>query len=313
MSPPPTDGSQDRRPRRASNDRGSGSGRRKSGHGDGARSGAPGTSGGSSRDASRKGRDSRGGAASSGEGRDRGKDRGGSRARTRDQRSRGSGATSRRDLRGAAADLPRWVVDDLARVTPNQRVAAALEELGEATAAFTAGKFSRALRHAQRAKDLAPRDTTVREVLGLSAYRVGDWRLALRELRTYRRLSGETTHLPVEMDTLRAEGRHEDVDKAWQQLQDLGASPAVLKEGQVVYGSHLLDLGRIAEARALVTPRTLTPKARDEDLRLWYVAARAAALDHDIEAARRLRNAILERDPSFPGIDELERAIASAG
>ncbi|HEX9643682.1 MAG TPA: hypothetical protein VGC11_06780 [Acidimicrobiia bacterium] len=220
---------------------------------------------------------------------------------------------ARRDLRGAAVDLPRWVVENLARVTPKHRVAAALEELGEATAAFTEGKYSRALRHGLKAKDLAPRDTTVREVLGLSAYRAGDWRVALRELRTYRRLTGETTHLPVEMDTLRAEGRADDVDKAWQQLQDLGGSPSALKEGKVVYGSHLLDIGRVAEARALVTPRSLSPKPHEEDLRVWYVAARAAALDRDAEAARRLRNAILQADPSFPGIDELESWIAAAG
>jgi predicted Zn-dependent protease len=185
--------------------------------------------------------------------------------------------------------------------------------LGEATAAFTEGKYPRALRHALRAKDLAPRDTTVREVLGLAAYRAGDWKLALRELRTYRRLTGETTHLPVEMDTLRAEGRADDVDKAWQQLQDLGGSPSALKEGKVVYGSHLLDVGRVAEARALVTPRSLSPKPHEEDLRVWYVAARAAALDRDAEAARRLRNAILQADPSFPGIDELENLIAAVG
>jgi Flp pilus assembly protein TadD len=203
-------------------------------------------------------------------------------------------------------------VDNLARVTPDRRVADALEALGEASAAFSAGKYTKALRHARQAKDLAPRDVTVREVLGLSAYRVGDWKEALRELRTYKRLSGESTHVPVEMDTLRALGRNDDVEQLWQTLKAHGARPAVMKEGTVVYASYLLDQGRIDEARALVHPRRLGDKPFEEDLRLWYVAARAAALDGDGEAASTLRNAILLHDPGFPGIDELEALIARA-
>jgi tetratricopeptide (TPR) repeat protein len=205
------------------------------------------------------------------------------------------------------------VVDDLARVTPDRRVADALEALGEATQAFSAGKYAKALRHARNAKELSPRDTTVREVLGLSAYRTGDWREALRELRTYRRLSGASTHLPVEMDALRALGRHDDVERAWEQLRGHAVHPAVLKEGTVVYASHLIDVGRIDEARALVRPRRLDDDPFEEDLRLWYVAARAAAMEGDTDDAGRLRNAILRHDPSFPGIDELEALIARPG
>lgn len=222
-------------------------------------------------------------------------------------------ARPRRDLKGAAADLPHWVTEELARVTPANRVAAALEALGEASEAFVAGKHHAALRKAQRAKDLAPRDATVREILGLAAYRVGDWGTALSELRTYRRITGETTHLPVEMDVLRAQGRNEDVRKAWNALQERGGKPPVLKEGAVVYASFLIDIGEIAEARRLTRPKRLTHEPFPEDLKLWYVAARAAALDGDGERARTLRNQILENDPGFPGIDELEELIIEAG
>ena len=55
------------------------------------------------------------------------------------------------------------------------------------------------------------------------------------------------------------------------------------------------------------------PPRRDpfpEDLRVWYVAARAAALDGDLADAQRLRNAILESDPAFPGMDELENLMS---
>jgi tetratricopeptide (TPR) repeat protein len=228
---------------------------------------------------------------------------------------RDSSGTSRRrrDLRGAAVDLPNWVVEDLSRTTPNHRIADALEQLGEASVAFGEGRFQKALRHAAKAKDLAPRDATVREVLALSAYRTGDWKQALRELRTYRRLSGELTHVPVEMDVLRALGRDDEIPKVFRLLTDHGAKPGVLKEARVVYASHLLDRGDVATARDLVAPGRLSDRPFDEDLRLWYVAARAAAIDGDGDEARRLRNAILQHYPSFPGIDELESLIAKTG
>lgn len=198
------------------------------------------------------------------------------------------------------------------RVTPDKRVPGALQALGEASEAFADGAYQRAVRKAQKAKELSPRDVTVREVLGLAAYRLGDWQLALSELRTFRRLAGETTHLPVEMDALRAMGRVDDVENAWNTLQKLGGRPAVMKEGTVVYASHLADAGRLDEAWSLVAPRRLKDKPFPEDLRLWYVAARIAALRSDHEQATTLRNAILEHDPAFPGIDELERLIGAA-
>ncbi len=231
----------------------------------------------------------------------------------RDSASTDRTSKARRDLKGAAAGLPRWVVEELARVTPPPRVAAALEALGEASEAFVDGRHHVAVRKAELAKELAPRDATVREVLGLAAYRVGDWSKALRELRTYRRVTGETTHLPVEMDVLRAQGRDDDVATAWKALQDLGGTPAVMKEGTVVYASFLIDQGDIAEARRLTRPKRLTHEPFPEDLKLWYVAARAAALDGNGTEARDLRNRILEHDPGFPGIDELEELIVAAG
>ncbi len=217
---------------------------------------------------------------------------------------------ARRDLKGAALDLPFWVIEDLTRVTPKERVSDALTELGNASSAMIEGRYKVALRSARRAKALAPRDATVRETLGLAAYRVGDWLTALTELRVYRRLAGEPTHMPIEMDTLRALGRGPEVGKVWMELQQIGASPAVLKEGLVVYASFLIDEGQVEEARRLVTPERLKSNPYPADLRVWYVAARANALAGDVTAARQIRDAIVVADPGFPGMDDLETTIA---
>jgi hypothetical protein len=222
----------------------------------------------------------------------------------------GSTKARRRDLEGAAANLPNWIVEALARVTPAKRVPGALKALGEASEALADGAYQRAVRKAETAKELAPRDTTVREVLGLAAYRSGNWQKALSELRAFRRMAGETTHLPIEMDVLRALGRGSDVESAWQTLIDRGGKPAVMKEGAVVYASHLIDEGDLDRAWAVVRPGRRDARPFPEDLRMWYVAARVAALRGDADTAGDLRNAILGHDPAFPGIDELEALIA---
>ncbi|GMQ86305.1 MAG: hypothetical protein BMS9Abin07_1878 [Acidimicrobiia bacterium] len=217
----------------------------------------------------------------------------------------------RRDLKGAAVDLPNWVVDALARTTPRDRVGPALEALGEASAAMADGRYHVAVKQARQAKNLAPQDATVRETLGLAAYRLGDWDTALAELRAYRRMAGDPQHLPIEMDVHRALGRDRDVEKIWESLADADVHPAVWKEGKVVYGSYLLDQGKAQQAWDLTGPDRVGPSAHEADLRVWYVAARAAAMTGETATARRIADAIMLNDPSFAGLDALDREIAA--
>jgi hypothetical protein len=205
--------------------------------------------------------------------------------------------------------LPDWLRDELTRVTPKARRQAALELVEAAAQTFAEARYRPALRKLEDAKKLSPRAAVVRELIGLSAYRLRRWEQSLRELRTYRRLSGDTAHLPVEMDCLRALGRPEEVRKAWAELQDLGGHPATLKEGRVVYGSFLLDQGDSRTAWEVTRPRRITTNAHEEDRRQWYVASRAAAALGDLETARQLKRAIESQDAGFPGLEELEAEI----
>jgi tetratricopeptide (TPR) repeat protein len=206
--------------------------------------------------------------------------------------------------------LPRWISEELARVTPKGKLSEASDRLLAAAQSFAAGRHGKALRHAEIAKELSPRDATVREVLALAAYRLGRWETALRELRTFRRLTGDTIHLPVEMDVLRAMDRAEDVEKAWQLMRRLGGDRATLDEAKVVYGSFLLDRGEDGAAWEVTDPRRLGPDPRESEVRVWYVAARAAARLGDTATARRLFTAIQEAEPGMPGMDELDRLIS---
>ena len=114
------------------------------------------------------------------------------------------GSSPRRKPWAPEGDLPKWIAEELARLTPKKNLPRATELLQASARAFSSGKHGKALQAAEEAKELSPRDPTIRELIGLSAYRMSRWEQALRELRTFRRLTGEATHLPVEMDVLRA-------------------------------------------------------------------------------------------------------------
>ncbi len=144
----------------------------------------------------------------------------------------------------------------------------------------------------------------------MSYYRMGRWKEALKELRGFRRIAGETTHMPVEMDCLRALERTGDVEKVWAQLHELGGRRDTMTEARVVYGSYLLDVGRLAEAWKVINPKKIHKEADESSLRQWYVAARVAAHLGDDSSARQLVGAITAADPGFPGLDQLEKEIA---
>ncbi len=202
------------------------------------------------------------------------------------------------------------MIEGVERVTPADRVAPALEALGAASEALAEGRFQAAVKHGNRAKALSPQDATTRETIGIAAYRMGDWTTALSELRAFRRMQGDLTHLPVEMDVLRALDRPRDVEAAWTELRRRGASGLVLNEGTVVYASFLLDQGRAEDAWAVVDPGRIERSPNEAHLRRYFVAARVAAALGDAATARRFADAIVLTDPSFPGYDQLEAEIS---
>lgn len=206
--------------------------------------------------------------------------------------------------------LPKWVRDEIIRSTPKDRREPALGHIGKAMEAFADERYPAAAEDLRKAKTLSPRSSTVRELLGLSAYRSGKWEEALRELRTFRRITGDLIHYPVEMDCLRALGRVEDVIKSWDRLQGYDISPTINHEARVVYASFLLDQGRARDAWPIIKPGRLVASPTQGELRRWYVAARVAMEAGDPDAARRLVAALDEQEPDFEGVDELRRALA---
>ncbi len=240
--------------------------------------------------------------------------------RVDDRSSRGRGQprgrkkepASRPQLDLAGGQLPRWVQEEVTRSTRKERRQAVLQYLEDAAQAFADGKYGKAAQHAEQAKQASSSNGTIREILGLAYYRLGRWKDALKELRGFRRIAGETTHMPVEMDCLRALERSSDVEKVWAQLHELGGRRDTMREGRVVYGSYLLDAGRLDEAWRVVNPKKIHQDADESSLRQWYVAARVAAHLGDESSARQLVGAITTADPGFPGLDQLEKEISGS-
>ncbi len=245
----------------------------------------------------------------SGSGGNRGRRRGSQGGRSSQRRSSES-SRPQLDLT-AGSQLPKWIQEEVTRTTRKERRAAVMQSLEGAAQAFADARYGKAAEHAEKAKKASSSNATIREILALSLYRLGRWEPALQELRAFRRIAGETTHMPVEMDCLRALDRPEDIDKVWDDLKHLGGRPDTFREARVVYGSHLLDAGRAKEAWQVVNPKRLEDHPQEAELRQWYVAARVAAHLGDTASASKILTAITAADPAFPGLDELEAAIAT--
>jgi hypothetical protein len=209
----------------------------------------------------------------------------------------------------SSGQMPKWVRDEIYLSTPKDRREPALMHLAKGMQQFADERYRAAVPEFQKAKELSPRSSTIRELLGLAAYRSEQWEESLRELRTFRRLTGDMIHTPVEMDCLRALGRKADVTKAWEMIQSGNVSPTIQSEARVVYASFLVDEGKPRDAWEVIRPGRLVSSPSMAELRRWFVAARVALAAGDREAAGKLVAALDSHDPDFEGVDELRQQL----
>jgi hypothetical protein len=99
--------------------------------------------------------------------------------------------------------------------------------------------------------------------------------------------------------------RNADVSKTYELFRELGGDKDTEREAAVVYASHLLDLGKVADAWRVIKPGRLISPAPDSEIRRWFVAARVALAANDRGAAKKLIDAIERESPSLPGLADL--------
>ena len=165
------------------------------------------------------------------------------------------------------------MVDEVRRTTAPTSADAALSRLDRATELLDRGDAPGAAREAAKAKSLATRSSSVREVLGLALYGAERWQEALSEMKAYRRLSGRPDQNHIIADCLRALGRTSEVVPLAEEALRAKIPNEAKAEAVIVAASALADQRRFPEALAFLRrAQTREDVAEGYTLRLWYVA-----------------------------------------
>lgn len=152
-----------------------------------------------------------------------------------------------------------------------------------------------ALEHAVAASKRAGRIGVVREVVGIAAYAAEDFELALRELRTHRRISGSNEHLALLVDCERALGRIEKALTLAEEAKNEEVPAAVRSEVAIVVSGIYSDQGELKKAlKALEIPELNPKRGFDYSPRLFNTYADLLEQDgRSKEAARWARLALM--------------------
>lgn len=182
--------------------------------------------------------------------------------------------------------------------------------LSDAATAFAGDRFGEARSILAPIAREVPDLPEVRELYGLTLYRLGRWKEAGRELDAFVQLSGGSTEQhPVLADCRRALQQWAEVDRLWDELREASPSGALVAEGRIVVAGSLADRGDLAAAVRLLAKNFRLPKEPQEHhLRRGYALADLYERSGDVPQARALFERIARLDPQF--LDAAERADA---
>ena len=188
--------------------------------------------------------------------------------------------------------------------------------------------------HAISAARRAGRIGVVRETLAITAYAIEDYALALRELRTYRRITGRDDQLPMMVDSERGLGRPEKALELGRSVSRATLAVPVQVELAIAMSGARLDLGDAQAAlQELEIPQLDPAKAfsyspglfdayatvleelgRADEAEQWYVRAERAedALD-EVDAEDDLIEVIEEDLVAEESADDTPLEEGAAG
>ena len=205
----------------------------------------------------------------------------------------------------ATSTLPRPVIDEVRRTTAPTSADTALARLARATELLERGDAPGAAAEAAKAKSMAPRSASVREVLGLGLYGAERWQDALSEMKAYRRLSGRPDQNHIIADCLRALGRSGEVVPLAEEALRARIPNEAKAEAVIVAASALADQRRFPEALAFLRrAQTRDDVAEGYTLRLWYVAGDILQRAGRREDAEREFRKVFRHDPGAYDVAE---------
>jgi tetratricopeptide (TPR) repeat protein len=185
------------------------------------------------------------------------------------------------------------------------------ERLRDAAHAFERDRFEEARKLLRPVAQAAPSATAVRELLGLTYYRLGRWSDAAKELEAFRMATQSTEQHPVLADAYRGLGRHRDVEELWEELRSASPSADLVTEGRIVMAGSFADRGRLADAIELLEKAHRGVKTpRVHHIRQGYALADLYERAGDASRARELFRWVLVHEPEFA---DAEDRIAALG
>lgn len=207
-------------------------------------------------------------------------------------------------------ELDGDVARQLTRAVEPAKRARVERRLQDAVRAFRAERFADAARILKPLVDQAPGIAAIRELYGLTLYRQGRWRAAIRELEAFEALTGSTEQHPVIADCHRALRHWEVVEQLWDDLRRAAPSPEIVTEGRIVTAGARADRGDLRAAIALLQDGFRYPKRpRVHHLRRAYALADLYERAGDLASSRELFDRIHRDDPDFVDVGARVRAL----
>ena len=227
-------------------------------------------------------------------------------ARAATERAGSGGApTPRRAPQPLDADVAAELVDAVGR----ERGRRLAERLAQASEALDRERYEEAKRIASAIGKEAPGVSAAHEVVGLAAYRLGQYRPAAKALETARDLHTDPALLPVLADCYRALGRYSAAERVWLEIREISPAQEILSEGRIVAAGALADRDDLRGAIELLTPARPPKRVRDHHLREWYVLGDLYDRLGDPIGARRWFEHVAANDRDFADVADRLRAL----
>lgn len=208
--------------------------------------------------------------------------------------------------------MPGDIGRELATAGDTKLAAKLRRRLATAAQAFENERFRDADNILKEIVALAPESAAIRELYGLTLYRLGRWRAAIRQLETFNELSGSVDQHPVLADCERALGHHDRVEGLWNELRQGGAGADTLAEGRLVMAGSLADGGRLDDGIALLAASAgkAVRHPAERHVRQWYALADLYERAGDLPRARELFRRVVEVDAELSDATDRLAALA---
>lgn len=225
------------------------------------------------------------------------------------KRSRAAKPKERRPLPAR----PHAVVDPaqtLKRLVGEPRSNTLNRKLKEGGKAFGTERFRDARSALTPVVKEAPELPEGRELMGLTLYRLGQWKDAADHLEVFRELSGSTEQHPVLADCYRALGRWNDVDAMWDELGEASPSAELVTEGRIVVAGAKADQGDLTSAIRILEQNWRPPKRpQGHHLRRAYALADLYDQAGRIPRARELFRWVEGHAPDLADVRDRVKAL----